>query len=109
MKRLFLTAAIGFCILAVSVEVTSKDLKKNEGPVQPYPLSICLVTDSDLGSMGSPITKVYNGQQIKFCCKPCVREFEKNPAVYLKKLSELSKKTDDSTTVQGGTEKKVQE
>jgi YHS domain-containing protein len=109
MKRLFITAVIGFCILAVSVEVSSKDLKKNDGPVKPYTLSICLVTESDLGSMGSPITKVYNGQQIKFCCKPCVKEFEKNPAVYLKKLTELSQKADDSTTVPGNTEKKVQE
>ncbi|HMA66067.1 MAG: hypothetical protein ACM31E_04910 [Fibrobacterota bacterium] len=99
MKRLFITAVIGFCILAGSVEVTSKDQKKSDGLVKPYPLSICLVTDSDLGSMGTPITKVYDGQQIKFCCKPCVKEFEKNPAVYLKKLNELSQKKDDSTAV----------
>jgi hypothetical protein len=99
MQRLFKTAVIGLCILAGTVAVTSKDLKTKEGLVKPYPLSICLVTDSDLGSMGSPITKVYDSQQIKFCCKPCVKEFEKNPAVYLKKLAELSKKKNDSTAV----------
>jgi hypothetical protein len=99
MKRLFITAVIGFCMLAGTVEVSSKDLKKNDVPVKPYPLSICLVTESDLGSMGSPITKVYDSQQIKFCCKPCVREFEKNPAVYLKKLTELTQKKVDSTAV----------
>ncbi len=51
-----------------------------------YPLDHCLVTDNELGSMGKIITKVYDGQQIKFCCKPCVGKFEKNPAKYLAKL-----------------------
>lgn len=99
MKRLLITALIGFCIVAGTVDGASKEAKKNDSAVKPYPLSICLVTDSDLGSMGSPITKVYDGQQIKFCCKPCVKEFEQNPAVYLKKLAELSDKKDDSTAV----------
>lgn len=51
-----------------------------------YPLNHCLVTDNELGSMGKVITKVYDGQEIKFCCKPCVAKFEKNPAKYLAKL-----------------------
>lgn len=51
-----------------------------------YPLKTCLVTDNELGSMGKVITKVYDGQEIKFCCKPCVAKFDKNPAKYLSKL-----------------------
>lgn len=51
-----------------------------------YPLNNCLVTDNELGSMGKVVTKVYDGQEIKFCCKPCVAKFEKNPAKYLAKL-----------------------
>lgn len=54
--------------------------------VKPYPLDYCVVTDNELGSMGKIITKVYGDQQIKFCCKPCVAKFEKNPAKYLAKL-----------------------
>ncbi len=54
--------------------------------VKAYPLDTCLVTDNKLGSMGTPITKVYGDQQVKFCCKPCVAKFEKAPARYLKKL-----------------------
>ena len=52
----------------------------------PYPLKYCVVTDNELGSMGKVITKVYGDQQIKFCCKPCVAKFEKNPKKYLAKL-----------------------
>lgn len=51
-----------------------------------YPLKVCLVTDNELGSMGKVITKVYDGREVKFCCKPCVKKFEANPAKYLAKL-----------------------
>lgn len=54
--------------------------------VKPYPRETCLVSGNELGSMGKPITKVYNGQEIKFCCKPCIKKFEANPEKYLKKL-----------------------
>jgi YHS domain-containing protein len=53
---------------------------------KPYPLKTCLVSGNELGSMGKPITKVYNGQEIKFCCKPCIKKFEANPEKYLSKL-----------------------
>ena len=36
--------------------------------------------------MGGPITKVHEGQEIKFCCKPCIKKFDANPAKYLGKL-----------------------
>ena len=56
------------------------------GKVKPYPLKTCVVTDTGLYSMGSPITKVYGDQEMKFCCRPCVGEFEENPSAYLSKL-----------------------
>jgi hypothetical protein len=54
--------------------------------VKPYPLDTCIVTDNKLGSMGTPITKVYGDQQVKFCCKPCIAKFENNPERYLTKI-----------------------
>lgn len=54
---------------------------------KPYPLKTCIVTDNDLGSMGDEQRIVHQGQEIKFCCKPCVDKFQKNPERYLKKLS----------------------
>jgi len=51
-----------------------------------YPLKTCLVTGNELGSMGKPITKVYNGQEVKLCCKPCIKKFDANPAKYMTKL-----------------------
>lgn len=51
-----------------------------------YSLKTCLVSGNELGSMGKPITKVYKDQEIKLCCKPCIKKFEANPAKYLGKL-----------------------
>ncbi len=56
------------------------------GKVKPYTSNKCLVTDNRLGSMGSPVTKVYGDQEVKFCCKPCVAKFEKDPQKFLAKL-----------------------
>jgi hypothetical protein len=55
---------------------------------KPYPLKNCIVTDNELGSMGKIITKVYDNQEIKFCCKPCVKKFEANQSKYLNKLTQ---------------------
>lgn len=54
--------------------------------VKPYPLKVCVVSGNELGTMGKVITKVHQGQEIKFCCKPCVKKFDANPAKYLSKL-----------------------
>jgi YHS domain-containing protein len=52
----------------------------------PYPIETCLVSDEKLGSMGKPYEFVYEGQQVKFCCKSCLPDFEKDPAKFLAKL-----------------------
>ena len=55
--------------------------------VKPYPFDDCIVSDNKLGSMGKPVTIVHNGQEVKFCCKPCVAKFNRNPEKYLKKIA----------------------
>lgn len=58
-----------------------------KGPAKAYPLKICLVTDNDLDSMGDEVSFVYQGQVIKFCCKPCEKKFLRSPEKYLAKLA----------------------
>ena len=71
------------------------DAPKTEAPksgadaktaAKPYPLDVCIVSGEKLGSMGAPVVYVHEGQEIKFCCKPCVKKFDANPAKYLAKL-----------------------
>jgi YHS domain-containing protein len=54
----------------------------------PYPLDTCLVSGERLGAMGTPPEIVYQGQQIKFCCKNCIPDFEKEPEKFLSKMKE---------------------
>jgi YHS domain-containing protein len=54
--------------------------------VKPYPLQECIVSGNKLGSMGKVVTTVHEGQEIKFCCKPCIKKFKANPQKYLSKL-----------------------
>lgn len=56
-----------------------------------YPLDICLVTGEKLDSMGGVVTVVADGQEYKFCCKGCIKDFNKDPAKYAKKLADAAK------------------
>ncbi|TAE90023.1 MAG: YHS domain-containing protein [Verrucomicrobia bacterium] len=74
-------------IMIVTITSCASSQSATDTPnAKPYPLTTCIVTDNDLDSMGGPILKTYQGQQIQFCCKPCVKKFEANPAKYLAKL-----------------------
>ena len=75
-----LVAMLGYFTVSCATNSSSAGTK-------PYPLEECIVTGNELGSMGDPITIVHEGQEVKFCCKPCVSKFKANPQKYLAKLS----------------------
>ena len=54
--------------------------------VKPYTLETCIVSDDKLGEMGKPVVFTHKDQEIKLCCKACRKDFDKDPAKYLKKL-----------------------
>jgi YHS domain-containing protein len=59
-----------------------------EEPKSSYPLTTCVVSGEKLGKHGDTIVYMYKGQEIRFCCKDCIGDFEKNPDRYLKDLEE---------------------
>jgi YHS domain-containing protein len=59
--------------------------KKTTKP-KPYPLKTCVVTNEKLGEMGDAYVFVYEGREIKLCCKSCLKDFKKDPAKYVKKI-----------------------
>lgn len=65
---------------------------QTDAKAKPYPLEKCVVSDEKLGEMGKPVTLTYKGQEMRFCCKDCVKKFNKDPEKYLKKLAEEAKK-----------------
>ncbi|MBL4809718.1 MAG: TRASH domain-containing protein, partial [Phycisphaerales bacterium] len=54
----------------------------------PYLLDTCPISGGKLGSMGDPIVKLYNGREVKFCCKMCVPKFEKDLKASLANLDQ---------------------
>lgn len=59
---------------------------KKEAIGKPYPLSTCIISGEKLGSMGDPVELIKNGQQVKFCCKRCIPDFENEPEKFLKEI-----------------------
>lgn len=67
--------------------------QKPAAKAKPYPLKTCVVSDEPLGGdHGEPYTFVHEGQEVKLCCKPCLKDFNKEPAKYLKKIEDAKKK-----------------
>jgi len=60
--------------------------------LKPYPLATCVVSGEKLGEMGKPYVYEYKGREIKFCCKDCLKDFNKDTAKYIKKLEEAEAK-----------------
>jgi hypothetical protein len=72
--------------------------KTTEKP-KPYPLKTCIVSGDKLGGdMGAPYVFTYKGQEIKLCCKDCRKDFDKDPAKFMKKMAAAQKKTTDKDT-----------
>ena len=78
--------ALAMTIAVVTFGVFAAD-QKPAPKAKPYPLKTCIVSDEPLGGEhGEPYAFVHEGQEIKLCCKPCLKDFNKEPAKYLKKL-----------------------
>jgi hypothetical protein len=58
---------------------------------KPYPLMTCVVSGEKLGTMGKPFVHSVEGREVQFCCKACLKEFNKDTKKFLKKLDDASK------------------
>ena len=57
-----------------------------------YPLDTCAVTGEKLDGHGDPYVFTYKDQEVKLCCKSCLKDFKKEPEDYMKKVQEDAKK-----------------
>jgi hypothetical protein len=66
--------------------------EKKEEKAKAYPLKTCVVSDEKLGDMGDPYVFTQDGQEVKLCCKSCLKDFKKDSAKYMKKIAKAEKK-----------------
>ena len=82
--------------LAAGILSARADDKHEHGDkkAKPYPLKTCVVSDEEIGKDPGmkPHVFTHQGQEVKLCCKSCLKDFNKEPAKYLKKIDEEAKK-----------------
>lgn len=59
-----------------------------------YPLKTCVVSGEEIGKDADmkPHVFTYQGQEVKLCCKSCLKDFNKEPAKYIEKIEAAQKK-----------------
>lgn len=100
MKNKYLVALATAALLALTTaSVKAEDKHDHEAKkevvngkpgksAKAYPLDTCVVSDEKLDHDGKPYVFEYKGQEVKLCCKDCLKDFKKDPAKYTKKIEE---------------------
>ena len=79
----------GTALLALAtITATAED--KKDAP-KPDKMTTCPVSGDKLGEMGKPYVFEYKGREVKLCCPDCKKDFEKDPAKYMKKIEAADK------------------
>jgi YHS domain-containing protein len=87
------TAALGLACAAFVTATPLEGAEAKKAKAKPYPLDTCLVSGEKLDAdprMKSHVF-VHKGQEIKLCCKSCLKSFNKEPEKYLKQLEAARK------------------
>jgi len=81
-------------ILTLALILAGSSLHAAETAPKPFPASLttCLVSEEKLGEMGKSYVFVYQGQEVKLCCKKCQKQFDKDPAKYIAKINAAAAK-----------------
>jgi len=94
MKTTKILSAVALVALVGATPFLGRAADDKKAEVKPYKLENCVVSDEKLGEMGKPFVMEYKGQEIKLCCKNCKKDFDKEPAKYMKKMAEEEKKAE---------------
>jgi hypothetical protein len=86
------------------IPVTEKESGWAAKERKTYPLTVCVASDEDLGSMGKSPEYIYrvNGKPdrlIVLCCDGCEEDFMKDPAKHVAKLDAAAKAKSGSSNV----------
>jgi len=78
------------------IAVTEKDAAWVARESKSYPLTVCVISDEKLGSMGDSPAYIYRAagkpdRLVLLCCEGCEEDFTKEPAKYLAKIDAAPK------------------
>ena len=75
-------------VLAAPLTLLAAEKKAEK--IKPYPLKTCIVADDKLDK--DAVSFEYKGREYKLCCEGCRKDFDKEPAKFVKKLENAEKK-----------------
>ena len=93
MKTLKMLGIIALIVPFLALPLTGQAADTNSAAAtapKPDKLAICPVSGEKLGEMGKPYVFVYQGQEVKLCCSGCKKDFDKDPAKYIKKIQDAA-------------------
>ena len=91
MKTLKMLGILALTVPFLALPLTGRAGDTNSAastPPKPDQLATCPVSGEKLGEMGKPYVFTYQDQEVKLCCSGCKKDFDKDPAKYLKKIRE---------------------
>ena len=88
MNKLVLTILTATALVGIAFPGQAGDKKAT-----PYPLKTCVVSEEKLDEdpKMKPYTFTHDGQEVKLCCKSCLKDFKKEPAKYMAKIKAAQK------------------
>ena len=86
MKTPTLLAILSVAVFGITVSMAADGVPAN------YPLSKCPISGEKLGGMGKPFKVTHEGTDVYLCCKGCLKDFNKDPAKYMKMINDAAKK-----------------
>lgn len=72
-----------------TAETTTQDTTAQEQQKDTYPLTICPISGEQLGEMGAPVVRMYDGREVRFCCTGCIDKFKADLQGSLKKMDQM--------------------
>lgn len=88
--KLFHSLSLSAVLAGVAISTTTAADGKKTAKPKPYPLKTCIVADDKLDK--DEVAFVYQGQEFKICCASCRKDFDKEPAKFVKKLADAAAK-----------------
>lgn len=87
----FKTIAMTGAALLVLTTFTAKADGSGKPAPKPDKLTTCPVSGDKLGEMGKAFVFEYQGREVKLCCPDCKKDFDKDPAKFIKKIEAADK------------------
>jgi YHS domain-containing protein len=86
------TIKLSVLIIATALAGLTSNLKAADAAVagvpKGYKATTCPVSGEKLGEHGKPVKVTSEGTDVYLCCKSCVKDFNKDPAKYVKMVKE---------------------